>query len=89
MLHTTSYDSPLSRAINPKEWWWNHPVNDVIVGVFDSLQFIGAIVSRRPKIKKTDLPKRTLRPWDKTKETEVLKVKASPIGKLRKLLGWD
>ncbi|MFJ2618160.1 hypothetical protein [Glutamicibacter sp. NPDC087344] len=88
-MSTLPFDAPINKAINGKDWWWYHPVVDHIVGIFDSLGVIATIISQRPKIKRSDVPKPTLRPWDKTKEKEVLKVKASPISAMRKRLGWD
>lgn len=77
------------RAIHGKDWWWYHPVADYVVGIFDQVGLLAAIVKQRPKIKKTELPKPTLRPWDKTKEKTVLKVKAQPLDALKKRLGWE
>ena len=62
---------------------------DVVTGIYDGLSQLVAVVTRRPGIKRSEVPKRTRRPWDKTKETETLKVKPSKIEDLRKLLGWD
>ncbi|HJX77270.1 hypothetical protein [Glutamicibacter sp.] len=77
------------RAINGKDWWWYNPVVDHIVGIYDGIGQLVAVVTRRRGIKKSEVPKPTRRPWDKKTETEVLKVKPSKIEDLRKLLGWD
>ena len=83
------YDDPLIRAINGKDWFWYNPMFDVVTGIYDGISQLVAVVSRRPAIKRSDVPKPVPRPWDKKQETEVLKVKPSKIEDLRKLLGWD
>lgn len=82
------YDAPLSRAINGKNWWWYHPVADYIVGIFDGISALVAVASRRPGIKRSEIPKPTVRPWDKEKTAEVLKVKPSTLERMRERLGW-
>lgn len=89
VISNLPYDAPLTKAINGADWWWYHPVVDFVVGSFDYLGVIAAVVQRRPKLKRDDVPKRTVRPWERRKETEVLKVKPSKLDDLRKLLGWD
>lgn len=89
LVDNLSYGDPLMRAINGKDWWWYHPAVDHLVGIYDGIGQLAAVVSRRRGIKKSELPKVTLRPWDKSRDVEVLKVKASPLADLRKLLGWD
>lgn len=89
MISNLPFDDPLMRAINGKEWFWFHPMFDVVTGIYDGISQLVAVVSRRPAIKRSDVPKPVPRPWDKTKETETLKVKPSKIEDLRKLLGWD
>lgn len=89
VISNLPYDDPLVRAINGKDWFWYHPAFDVLVGIYDTLSQIVAVVSRRPQIKRSEVPKPTRRPWDQKQETEVLKVKPSKISDLRKLLGWD
>ena len=83
------FNDPLVRAVGGANWWWGHPAMDYLVGIYDGLGQIAAVVSRRPGIKKSEIPKPTLRPWDKSRDTEVLKVKPSKLSDLRKLLGWD
>ena len=83
------YDDPLMRAINGKDWFWYSPMFDVLTGIYDGIGVIASIVERRPRVRKSEVPDRTPRPWDKKKESEVLKVKPSKIDDLRKLLGWD
>lgn len=82
------YDAPLLRAENPKEWFWFHPMNDVLVGIYDALAITSATQAQRPKIKKSDIPKPTLRPWDKSKDVEKLGNTPRPIDELNALLGW-
>lgn len=89
LMSTQPFDAPINKAINGKDWWWYHPVVDHIVGIFDALGVIAAILNQRPNVKKSQIPKPTLRPWDTTKEKEVLKVKPSPLSAMRKMLGWD
>lgn len=89
VMSTLPHDAPLNRAINPDTWFWYNPMFDVVTGIYDGLSQLVAVVTRRPGIKKSEVPKRTRRPWDKNEEVEVLKVKPSKIADLRKLLGWD
>lgn len=89
IISNLPYDDPLIRAINGKDWFWYHPMFDVLTGIYDGISQLVAVVSRRPGIKRTEIPKPTLRPWDKKQESEVLKVKPSKISDLRKRLGWD
>ena len=88
IVDNLSFDDPLSRAINGKDWWWYHPAIDYIVGIYDSMLALLSIVDRRQNVKRSDIPKPTLRPWDKTKDTEVLKVKPSKLADMAKRLGW-
>ena len=88
LISTLPYDAPLHRAENPQEWFWYNPMNDVLVGIFDALGAIGATQARRPKIKKTEIPKPTMRPWDKSKDVEKLGSTPRPIADLNVLLGW-
>lgn len=89
VIDNLPYDDPLMRAINGKEWFWYNPMFDVVTGIYDGLSQLVAVVTRRPGIKRSEVPKRTRRPWDKNEEVEILKVKPSKIADLRKLLGWD
>lgn len=88
LIYSLPYDSPLHRAENPKEWFWYNPMNDVLVGVYDALGVIAATQDRRPKIKKNEIPKPTLRPWDKTRDVEKIGSTPRPISELNALLGW-
>lgn len=89
MINNLPYDDPLMRAINGKDWFWFNPAFDVIAGIYDGIGALVAVVDRRAGIKRSDIPERTLRPWDKRTDKEVLKVKPSKIDDLKKLLGWD
>lgn len=88
VISTLPYDAPLMKAINGKDWWWYHPVVDYVVGIFDSLLVLVSVVDRRHGVKRSEIPKRTVRPWDKQKESEVIKVKPSSLSDMAKRLGW-
>lgn len=89
VISNLPYDDPLIRAINGKDWYWYSPLFDVLTGIYDGIGVIAAVIQRRPRIQKSEVPSRTPRPWDKKKETEVLKVKPSTLDNMRKMLGWD
>lgn len=77
------------RALNGKDWWWYHPLVDVFVGIFDRLGVIAAVVERRQKVRKGDIPKPLPRPWDKQKHTKKIGNKPRPLDEMRRMLGWD
>src|SRR5699024_8429566 len=64
MFSTLPYDAPINREKDPKTWWWYHPMNEVIVGIFESTQMTAAVVEKQPKLRRSDLPKPIPRPWD-------------------------
>jgi hypothetical protein len=82
------YDAPLPRAINGKEWFWYHPIADLIAGAVDRLGLISAVVSRRDRIKKTEIPNPIPRPWDKEKRIKKIGSTPMPLRALRDRLGW-
>lgn len=88
IFSTAPYDSPIQRALNPKDWWWANPVNEIIVGLFESNQMLLAVAERRQGIKRSELPKPVPRPWDVSTNTEKIGDKPMPLHELRKAIGW-
>lgn len=88
VISNLPYDDPLMRAMNPKTWFWFHPMNDIIAGIFDRVGLMAAVVERRQKIKRADVPKPLVRPWDKQKDVKKIGDKPVPIDDMRRLLGW-
>lgn len=87
VISTLPYDAPLSRAQDP-QWWWYHPLADVTAGIYDNTGVIGATQDRRPKIKKSEIPARIVRPWDKNEHVDKIGNTPRPIDELNELLGW-
>lgn len=88
VLSTLPYDSALHRAMDPKEWHWYRHEYDALVSISDMLQRIYATQERRPKIKTTDVPKPTVRPWDKKKTSEKIGGKPIALAEIDARLGW-
>lgn len=89
VVENLPYDDPLMRAINGPTWFWYHPAFDYLVGIYDELRVLISVVNRRRNIKSTEVAKPTVRPWDKVKTEQVIKVEPSSLDKLRALIGWD
>jgi hypothetical protein len=87
VISTLPFDAPLVRSQDP-DWIWGHPLADLLAGVYDNTGAIGATQARRANIKKTEVPKPLVRPWDKEKHVEKLGNKPRPIEELNALLGW-
>lgn len=88
VIVTLPFDSPLARQQDPENWHWYHPLKDLVAGIYDNIG-IGNATRRLRRYKKSDLPKRTRRPWDVIKtETKIGTVKM-PIDKLNKMLGLN
>lgn len=87
VISTLPFDAPLVRAQGP-DWFWYHPLADLVGGIYDNTGVIGATQDRRPKIKKSEIPKPLVRPWQKQEHVDKLGNTPRPIDELNELLGW-
>jgi hypothetical protein len=63
VVRTQPWDSPLSKAMKPDEWYWHDPQFPVLMGIGDVLRVI-AVKTPVPKgLSKDKIPKPTLPPW--------------------------
>lgn len=88
IVENIPYDDPLNRAMHPTSWFWHHPLTDIIAGVFDRVGFLAAVGQRRDRIRRADVPKPLVRPWDKKKDTKKIGDKPVPLDDMKRLLGW-
>lgn len=86
LVENLGWDDPLARAINPKDWAWNDPSRDLLVTVIELLGLINAKTPMAYKQKKSDLPKRIPRPWDKKSNVQKLGSKPRPLAEVDKWL---
>jgi hypothetical protein len=74
--------------MHPKTWFWMHPLTDIIAGTFDRVGLMAAVVQRREKVKRAEIPKPIPRPWDKKTDTKKIGDKPVPLDDMKRLLGW-
>lgn len=87
VISTLPFDAPLARAQGP-DWIWYHPLADLVAGIYDNTGVIGATQDRRPRIKKSEIPKQLVRPWMKQEHVDKIGNTPRPLDELNKLLGW-
>lgn len=88
IVETLKADSPLFRAMHPKDWYWYDPFFEILAGIHDAVHHRAATGDIRPGIKKRDVPKPLVRPWQKVKEEEKLVGDKMPLDDMRQALGW-
>lgn len=88
MFSTLPYDAPINREKDPKSWWWYHPMNEVIVGIFEATQMTAAVVEKQPKLKKSNLPKPIPRPWDTNTDEKKLGTTVLLLDDMKAAIGW-
>lgn len=81
-------DSPLHRAKNPKDWHWYVREIEFLAGIYDAVNHLAATVAKQPGVKKKDIPKPLVRPWDKVKEEQKIVGDKMPLDEMRQALGW-
>lgn len=88
MFSTLPYDAPINREKDPKSWWWYHPINEFIVGIFESTQMTAAVVEKQPNLRRSDLPKPIPRPWDTKTDEKKLGTTVLPLDDMKAAIGW-
>lgn len=88
IIHTLPANSPLNRARYPDSWFWYEPFYEVLAGIHDATQLRAAAGANREKVKKTELPKPLVRPWNKVQKEEKLIGDKMPLDDMRAALGW-
>ena len=88
LFTTLPYDAPINRARDPKHWWWGHPINEFIVGIFESTQMTAAVVEKQPKLRRSDLPKPIPRPWDTKTDEKKLGTTVLQLDDMKAAIGW-
>jgi Ner family transcriptional regulator len=75
--------------MKPQEWFWYDPRFEINAGTYDAVNFMAATVAKQNGVKKRDIPKPLVRPWQKVKEEEKIVGDKMQLDEMRKALGWS
>jgi hypothetical protein len=79
VVRTQSWDSPLSKAMKPAEWYWHDPQYPVLMQMRDVLRVLTVKTPMPKGLSKDKLPKPTLPPWVEDRSRE--KFAPNPVTK--------
>ena len=88
VLETAAWDSPIRRAVNPKDWPWGNPERDLHAGIVDELRFLRAQVGNLSGVKQHQLPTPIPRPHSGGAQTEVVDRQEATLDEIDRMLGW-
>lgn len=69
VLSTQSWDSPLAKALEPENWHWYGPLNDVVIEARDFLRQLAYKTPFQDTKHKAGAPSMTTPPWVKDERT--------------------
>lgn len=92
MLTTQPWDSPLAKALEPKDWHWYDPQFPVLVEIRDHLRQINFKTPIQKIAQRAAMPKMTKPPWAVDHESITYKPEPSTQddidAHLERLNGW-
>lgn len=88
MLEWAPWDSPIRRALSPKDWPWGNPERDLNAGIVDELRLLRAQVGNQSGVKPHQLPTPIPRPNSPNENTNVEERREAPLAEIDQLLGW-
>ena len=69
VLSTQPWDSPLAKALEPENWRWYGPLNDVVIEARDFLRQLAYKTPFQDHTHKAGAPSMTTPPWSKDERT--------------------
>lgn len=88
MLEHSPWDSPLRRALSPKDWPWNDPSRDLLAGIVDELRSLRAQVGNVSGIKQHQLPTPIPRPTGSAPGGGEIETGEATLAEIDSILGW-
>lgn len=84
VVHTEPPGGPIHRAQDPDNWHWYTLHYDQLQSIVEIMATFTALNGNQSGAKKSQLPERAKRPWDKTstQETKEFKFEPIPLGEL-------
>lgn len=77
VLTTQAWDSPVAKALEPKNWFWYDPLYPVLVEVRDYLKQVSYKTPLQDRNHRAGMPKMTVPPWGT--DTSVTKFAPTPV----------
>ena len=87
VLEYASWDAPIRRAVNPKDWPWNDPARDLLAGIVDELRLVRAQIGNLSGVKQHQLPPPIPRPG-KSSDPQEIERREAPLTEIDSMLGW-
>lgn len=87
VLEHSPWNSPLRRAVNPKDWPWGNPDRDLLAGIIDELRILRVLNGNQSGAKPHDLPQPIPRPGAST-GSDVIETGEATLDEIDRMLGW-
>lgn len=88
MLENAPWDSPVRRAVNPKDWPWGNPDRDLLAGIVDELRMLRAQVGSLSGVKPHQMPDPIPRPSRGSQTNGAIETGEATLAEIDALLGW-
>lgn len=88
VLENSPWDSPLRRALSPKDWPWGDPSRDLLAGVVDELRVLRAQVGNLSGVKEHQIPRPISRPAAAGPGSGEIETGEAPLAEIDQVLGW-
>lgn len=88
MLEHAAWDSPIRRAMNPKDWPWGDPSRDLLAGIVDELRWLRAQTGNPSGVKQHQLAEPIPRPGGGSDQAGAIETGEAPLEEIDRILGW-
>lgn len=71
VIETAPWDSPIARALEPKDWPWGNPLHNIVVSILEATQAVNVKTIAPKNVRRSDFLQ-VPRPWDQSKASKTI-----------------